>query len=136
MIIDKLLKFAGTSDNTTATIDLKKEGHLDQEYWLVVKAIKEITTANAGTWSLLTSDDDTFATYETLVNGNIGNGVTKVNKDEYVARVKVPFKPLRYLRLSVAASGASPASITFADVEGYLVSGINLGFEVKNMQAA
>lgn len=135
MIIDKLLKFAGTSDNTTATIDLKKEGHLDQEYWLVVKTIQQITAANKGTWALLTSDDSTFSTYETLAQGAIENGVNPIAKDTYVARMKVPFKPLRYLRLSVAASGASPASITFADVEGYLVSGINLAFEVKNMQA-
>lgn len=137
MIIDKLLKFIAAEPDTAtyADVDLKKEGHLDCEYWLVIKTAKTISSSNKGNWTLTTSDDN-FTNSITLATGAIANGASDIAKDTYVARMILPFKPHAKLRLTVAASGGSPASLVMSDIDAYLVNGVNLAFEMKNMQAA
>lgn len=131
MIIDKLLTFVGTG--ATADVDLKKEGHIDDEYWFLLKTIKSVAAANKGTWELLTSDDN-FTTSKLLASGKIGNGTSAVPADTFVVRMKLPFKPLAKLRVSLEAASGS-GSLTMSDVEGYLVSGINLASEIKEFKA-
>lgn len=134
MILDKNLMFIGSSSDSYSEVDLKKEGHLDKEYWLVVKAAKAVAAANAGTWALSTSNDN-FTTSVTLATGAIGDGTNELAKDSFVARMKLPFKPLAKLRLSVAATGVG-GSLKMDSVEGYLVNGINLASEMKEAKAA
>lgn len=134
MILDKNLMFTGSSLDAHADVDLKEEGHLDNEYWLVVKTIKAVDTADAGAWTLSTSNDD-FVSSVVLATGAIGDGVEDLPKDTFVARMKLPFKPLAKLRLSVSATDVG-GSLKMDSVEGYLVNGINLASEMKEAKAA
>ena len=129
MILDKNLMFTGTNSDGYAEVDLKEEGHIDNEYWLIIKTIKEITSANAGTWTLSTSNDG-FVNSVVLATGAIGSSSANLPKDSFVTRMKIPFKPLAKLRLTLS----SPLKMD--SVEGYIVNGINLASEMKEAKAA